>query len=465
MQVKANNVHGRFVVTGDGTGVVGRVGVGLLGSLADRVGLTQALSEAADGTVQWRRHDPGVVLRNVALMLADGGTALSHVGVLNGQQTLFGAVASPATTCRTIAAVADDPQAMSAIAEVRRMVRARMWDVGGAPPAVQAAADRDGDGPEQPLVVDLDATIVTAGSDGKDGASATFKGTFGFHPIMAYLDRGDGTGEALVGMLRSGRRPAHVAADNIAVLDAALDQLPDLPDDLELVVRGDQALATHRFIDHAIACDVGFSVSYPITDAIKDAIRTVDDDAWDDALRQDGEIRDGAGVVELTGQVPLDKWPNITRLIVRREPLHPGAQQTIDDIDGFRFTALITDQPGNPTDVECRHRARARVEDRIREAKDLGLRKLPLETFERNALWVQLVLIAHDLTTFAKIACFDGDLRIAEPRTLRHRLLHVPARIIRHARRTHIRIAQRWPWTADLVDGFDRLDRLLPAAT
>lgn len=180
---------------------------------------------------------------------------------------------------------------------------------------------------------------MTAGSDDKHGASSTFKGTFGFHPIMAYLDRGDGTGEALVGMLRSGRRPAHVAADNIAVLDAALAQLPALPDSVGLVVRGDQALATHRFIDHAVACDVGFSVSYPVIDAIKDAIRTLPDDVWEPALRQDGSVRDSAGVVELTGHIKLDRWPDTTRLIVRREPLHPGAQQTIDDIDGFRFTA------------------------------------------------------------------------------------------------------------------------------
>lgn len=463
MQVQANNVHGRFVVTGDGTGVVGRVGVGLVASFADRIGLTAALSEAAGPAVAWRRHDPGVVLRNVALMLADGGTALTHVGVLDGQRTLFGQVASPATTCRTLAAVADDAGAMAAIADARRQMRQRVWDAGGTPPVVRAAAN--GEDPAEPLMLDIDATIVTAGSDDKHGASSTFKGTFGFHPIMAYLDRGDGTGEALVGMLRSGRRPAHVAADNIAVLDAALDQLPDLPDDLELVVRGDQALATHRFIDHAVACDVGFSVSYPVIDAIKEAIRELDDDAWRSALRQDGTVRDGAGVVELTGQVELNRWPDRTRLIVRREPLHPGAQQTIDDIDGFRFTALITDQPGNATDLECRHRARARVEDRIREAKDLGLRKLPLETFDRNHLWVQLVLAAHDLITFTKLVCLDGDLQLAEPVTLRHRLLHVPARVVRHARRTYTRIAQHWPWTDQLVNAFARLDRLLPAPT
>lgn len=463
MQVQANNVHGRFVVTGGGTGVVGRVGVGLVASFADRIGLTAALSQATDQAVAWRRHDPGVVLRNVALMLADGGTALTHVGVLDGQQTLFGQVASAATTCRTLAAVADDEQAMVAIAEARRQMRARVWAAGGAPAVVQAAVA--GQEPTDPLMLDLDATIVTAGSDDKDGASSTFKGTFGFHPIMAYLDRGDGTGEALVGMLRSGRRPAHVAADNIAVLDAALAQLPDLPDDLGMVVRGDQALATHRFIDHAVACDVGFSVSYPVIDAIKDVIRTLPDDVWEPALRQDGSVRDGAGVVELTGHIKLDRWPDTTRLIVRREPLHPGAQQTIDDIDGFRFTALITDQSGDPTILECRHRARARIEDRIREAKDLGLRKLPLETFDRNDLWVQLVLVAHDLLTFTKLVCLDGDLQLAEPVTLRHRLMHVPARVVRHARRTYIRIAQRWPWTDQLVDAFARLDRLLPAAT
>ncbi len=168
-------------------------------------------------------------------------------------------------------------------------------------------------------------------------------------------------------------------------------------------------------------------------------------------------------MVEVTGQIDLPTWPQDTRLIVRREPLHPGAQQTIDDIDGFRFTAMITDQNGDPVNLERRHRARARVEDRIREAKDLGLRKLPLETFARNALWVQLVMIAHDLLTFTKLLCCDEELRIAEPKTLRHRLLHVAARVVRHGRQTFVRIAAHWPWKHHLVEAFARLDRLLAA--
>lgn len=283
---------------------------------------------------------------------------------------------------------------------------------------------------------------------------------------MAYLDRGDGTGEALVGMLRPGRAAAHTARDNIAVLEQALAQLPPLPSAVRVVVRGDQALATHKFIDHVTGnTDLGFSVSYPVTDAIKEVVRRLGDDAWEPAIRQDGQIREGAGLVELTGHIALSRWPHDTRLIVRREPLHPGAQQTIDDIDGFRFTAMITNQPGDPVTLECRHRARARVEDRIREAKDLGLRKLPLETFDRNHLWVQLVLVAQDLLTFTKLVCLEGELRIAEASTLRHRLLHVAARITHSGRRTYLRIVATWPWTTQLVEGFRHLDRCLAATT
>lgn len=396
MQVKDNRSSARFEVTADGRGVTGRAGLALVGEVADTVGLVQGLSEGTGHARRWLVHDPGVVLCDVAVMLADGGTALRHLGVLDGQPELFGQPASPATANRTLVAVADDEQAMAGVATARRQARVRAWACGGAPPVVKEAAGRQGGRPSGPLCVDLDATIAVAHSDDKDGAGPTYKGSWGFHPMMAYLDREDGGGEALAGMLRSGNAGANDAGDHIAIFDAAREQLPALPQGLACLVRTDTAGASHNFLDHVREQDNWrFSTGFPLTGPVQEAIRCLDDHDWQPAICQDGTLREGAHVAEITPLVDISGWPEGSRLLVRREPLHPGAQQTFHDIDGFRFTAFLTDQPeGDLAVLDARHRAHTRIEDRIRAAKNLGLRTLPCNTFARNHLWLQLVLAA-----------------------------------------------------------------------
>jgi hypothetical protein len=218
---------------------------------------------------------------------------------------------------------------------------------------------------------------------------------------------------------------------------------------------------------------VGFSVGFPVNAEVRAAIRALPEDAWVPARRQDGSLRnsdgdDRAAVAELTDSPHVDVagYPPGSRLLVRREPLHPGAQQTIEDIDGCRFTCFLTDQPDPDLAVlDVRHRAHARVEDRIRGAKDTGARNLPCESFDRNAVWLQLVLVAQDVMCFMQALTLDGELRAAEPASLRYKLLHTPAQIVRCAgRRVELRIQRDWPWAGDLVAAFQRLRALpLPA--
>jgi hypothetical protein len=111
--------------------------------------------------------------------------------------------------------------------------------------------------------------------------------------------------------------------------------------------------------------------------------------------------------------------------------------------------------------LELRHRQRARVEGRIRAAKATGLRTLPFDRWRRNAVWLELVLAAQDLTVWTQALLLDGDLAVAEPKTLRYRLLHVAARVVRHARRTVLRLQRTWPWAIELAAVFARL-RALP---
>ena len=180
-------------------------------------------------------------------------------------------------------------------------------------------------------------------------------------------------------------------------------------------------------------------------------------------MRQDGSVRDGADVAEATGLVDLDEYPDGTRLVVRREPLHPGAQQTFDDEDGYRFTAFVTDQDEADLAVlDARHRAHARVEQRIRDAKATGLANLPSADFAMNTIWLQLVLLAQDLFAFFAALTIDGELATAEPKTLRYRLFHVAGRITTSARRATLHLDHTWPWLDELLTTFTRI-RALPS--
>jgi hypothetical protein len=175
-------------------------------------------------------------------------------------------------------------------------------------------------------------------------------------------------------------------------------------------------------------------------------------------------VRDGAQICEITGLVPADSYPHATRFIVRRERPHPGAQLSLfDTIEGMRHQVMATDTPpgqGNLQFLEVRHRAHARVEDRIRCGKTTGFGRFPSRTFAINQAWLELALTSIDLLAWTQHLLLDGDLTRAEPKKLRYRLLHVPARITRSARKACLRIAETWPWATDLAAAFTRLAAL-----
>jgi hypothetical protein len=502
-----------FEVSADGRGMTGRAGLGLVAQVADRVGLTAGLGRVIGRCRAWRRHDPGKVVRDLVLTLADGGDALRHMKVLEGQPELFGDIASAATANRTIAALAGRELVLEELGEAMRAARQRVWAVGGAPPAVAAASavehtaasGHSGTNDEQERVwrlgLDIDGTLLICHNDDRDGlrrAAATYKRTFGTYPLLAYLDRGDGLREALVALHRSGSAGSNTAADHIEVLEMALAALPCLPERVQLVVRTDAAGATHEFLAYVRQTGAEFSVGFGINEAVRKAIRALNDDDWVAARRQDGQVREGAAVAEITHSpwINLDGYPHGCRLLVRREPLHPGAQQTLFDVPGARFTAFLTDQPDPPADLaahaphdydpldaalpsdtlasdtrpgglaglDLTHREHAHVEDGIRGAKDTGARNLPCATFERNAVWLQLVMMAQTVMAWTQALTLDGELRLAEPAALRYKLLHTPAKLSRSGRKMRLRIQHDWPWATQLVTAFNRLWALpLPA--
>jgi hypothetical protein len=213
-----------------------------------------------------------------------------------------------------------------------------------------------------------------------------------------------------------------------------------------------------------------YSIGFPIHKgiAVHDAIHALPEQAWTTAVDADGEVRDGAQVAELTGLLDLSRWPDGMRVIVRREQPHPGAGLTLfEQADGWRYQAFATNTAsGQLAFLEARHRAHARVEDRIRVAKDTGLGRLPSREFKINQAWVQLTAIAADLVAWLQLlALHDApDLARAEPKMLRFRMLHVPARLTRGSRQRRLRLPVHWPWAAQIAEAFHRI-MIIPAPT
>lgn len=433
-------------VTADGEGLVSHAGTALLSQVADKSGLTRALSrELAPMRSRRGGHDPGRIFRDLAVMLADGGEALADLGAIREQTALFGAVASDSTAYRAIEGIAREPELLDGLRSARKGARERVWGLGLAPERV---------------TIDLDATLVGSHSE-KEGAAGNFKGGFGFHPMLAYFEE---TSEAAAGLLRPGNAAANTAADQIAVAEAALEQIPaERVEGIEVLLRTDSAGAVHELIEWAREGGIRYSVGFDLTEPVREAILALPEGAWSAAEDQDGEKRPNGKVAEVTDLLDLSGWPEGSRAIVRRERPHPGAQLSFTDADGHRFQAILTDQEGaDLAALERRHRARARAENEIADDKDTGLAKLPFRDFAMNEVWLELVLIAHDLMAWAKALLLEGELARSRPRRLRHRLLHVAARLAFSGRRARLRLQASWPWAAELAAAFAKL-RDLPA--
>jgi hypothetical protein len=460
--VKVTGLRPKIVVAGGGRGVVSHAGTRLLADLADATGLTERFGEALCSLRQRRgRHDPGRVAVDVAVMLADGGEAIADLAVLRNQPGLFGAVASDATVWRVLDDI--DAAALQRLRLARAAAREVAWaqrveTYGGLPVSTAIGEPIPG------LVLDVDASIVVCHSE-KESAAPTWKHTFGYHPLFCFLDA---TGEALAGLLRPGNAGSNTTADHIAVLDLALAQIPDqYRYGTPILIRSDSAGCTHGLLAHIRSLrehgmDTAFSVGMAITEDVREAIVKVRQ--WVPAIGANGQLRDGAQIAEITGLVPDDGYPAGTRFIVRREIPHPGAQLTLfDTIEGFRHQVMATDTPpghGSIQYLEARHRAHARVEDRIRCGKDTGFGRFPSRVFAINAAWLELALTGIDLLAWTKTLLLQGELATAEPKKLRYRLLHVAARTTRTGRRTWLRIAENWPWATELVTAFTRLAAL-----
>jgi hypothetical protein len=451
--VKRTTALRQLQVSASGEGLVSRGGIALLAGTARVAGIEDELRTAL---ASWRRpravHDPARVVTQLSYALAAGGDCLADIAMLRDATAIVGAVPSDPTVSRVIDDLAaGGQQVLDAIADAHAAARARVHAAGGGPA---------GTGPDGLVPLDIDATLVSAHSD-KEDAQPTYKRGFGHHPVMAFLDHGaGGTGEALAGLLRPGNANANNAADLLTTLDLALTQLPDTLRG-QVLIRCDGGGYSHKFFAGVIERKLEFSVGWQANLDVADAITPLPETAWTPAYDSDGQPREGADVTELSGLLELTGWPAGTRVIARREVPHPGAQLRLTDVEGRRITCFATNTTrGQLADLELRHRRRARVEDRIRCAKDTGLTNLPLHDTASNRVWLALVLLAVDLLTWTQTLTLTGPLRAAEPKTLRHRLLAVAARIAHTGRRTHLRLDRHWPWAATLASAIATLQAI-----
>ena len=475
-----------------GAGTVAHAGVVLPRLLADRLGLTGDLAEVvarADFTPVRHR---GRLLVDAACALAAGATALTDVEALTRMGEVYGPAggASDTTVLRGLDELAErlgsnglpGRRLSRALSRARVRAWAAIIDRRGGLPAVRVAGTdlrRAGEGGQRGravVVVRLDATVIQAASD-KDGAEPNYKG-YGFHPLTAWCSN---VGDALAAMLRPGSAGSFTAADHIAVVDAAIAQLPaEYRGDLLVTVDG--AGASHGLVDHLTELNtaakhgrrgrrVEYSVGWPVDARTKPAIDAVREQDWTAGLSAEGKADDKAQVVELTGLLrnsvggdQLAGWPADMRVFARRTPRAPGEQAELDGDVNWRYGAFATcTQSGQAQWLDARHRTQAHVEDKMKESKACGAERLPSKDYQRNSAWLQLVTLAVSLLAWLRLIALDGELAKAEPKMLRFRLFSAPARLVSHARNRVLKIPPGWAWATDLATAWTRIHALHPA--
>ncbi len=462
-----------LTVTADGAGLVGHAGAILLRKAADQAGLTGQLSTALRKAGSSPVFDRGVVLVSLAAAIALGATSMSDIALLAHLAPVLGDAPSGPTVRRTLD-LAGAPAVLERIARARARARAHAWKLIEGTPAGFPWLVIAGKALAGWLVIDLDATLVTASSD-KEGAAPTWKKGYGFHPLGAWLAN---TRECLAMLLRPGNAGSNTFTDHKEVLAAAIRQVP-ARFRAKIIVRVDGAGASHELIRHLLSLSsprriLLFTCGWMITAADEDAIRQVPAGAWKPGISQDGAVEEDKDVAEITDLMTrAGNWPGGLRWIARRVKPSRRHMRNLTDYEkktGWKYSITCTNIPGtgisgvpgshHPQFIDVTHREHAAVETGgVRTAKAMGLRNLPSKTWQVNTGWVITANIAADLAAWTRLlGCHDDpDLRAADPDTFRYRIWHLPARLARHARQRTLKISQDWPWKEAFLSCWQRL--------
>jgi Transposase DDE domain group 1 len=463
-------------VTADGKGLVGHAGAILLRKAADQTGLTAGLSAALRKKSTSPLLDRGIVLVSMATAIALGATSMSDIALLAHLAPLLGTAPSGPTVRRALD-LAGSQRMADRIARARAKARANAWGLIDAAGAGFPWLSVAGKVLEGWVVIDMDATLITAHSD-KEGAAPTWKKGYGFHPLGAWCAN---TRECLAMKLRPGNAGSNTFADHKEVLSDALTQIPSLFR-RKILARVDGAGASHDLVKHLLSLSsrrktVLFTTGWMITAADEDAIRMIPVGAWKPGTCQDGSAEHDKDVAEITHLLSrAENWPDGLRWIVRRVKPSRRQMRNLTEYEkktGWRYSVICTNIPGDgiggvpgshhPQFTDVLHREHACVETAgVRTAKAMGLRGLPSKTWQVNCGWVIAANIAADLAAWTRLLghCDDPELRDADPGTLRYRVWHLPARIARHARQRTLAISGSWPWAQAFLTCWHRLTTL-----
>ncbi len=477
-------------VSGDGAGMVVHAGVVLPRLLADRVGLTTAVSEAVARKGFSPAHDRGRVLVDVACALGAGARGLTDAEAVAAQLAILdpddGRGVSDTTIWRALGELSDQigPDGLprrrlaDALADARKLAWERTAArhqglpavrVGGRPLTRETMGADGRTSTAAVTVIRLDATLIEAASN-KANAAGTYRGGWGFHPLTAWCSN---IGDNLAVMLRPGNAGSFTAADHLAVLDAAIAQVPAAYR-RDLLVTVDGAGASHALITHLTQLNtaaehagrhggrgrrVEYSIGWPVDERTMKAIALAPEHPWSEAVCADGDLDEHAEVIDLTGLLRsslygelLPNWPADLRVIARRVARAAGEQAELGQDPNWRYQAFATNtKVGQIQWLDARHRTQAHVEDSIKELKNTGGRLLPMHDWAHNSAWILLAAIAVSLISWLRAAVLTGDLASAVIPTLRYRLFSAPARLVAHARTRLLRFPSTWPYSAAIT--------------
>jgi len=451
-----------------GEGMVGHAGAVLLHRTADRIDLVGRLRGVLRAS-PWLLNRADVLV-SLIVGIALGAVNLAQAELLARHHTVvLGGQASDSTLWRTLEEI--DAKTREEIGKARTRVRVRVWALLEAREAGFPWITVLGKQLTGWVVIDMDATVITAASK-KEGAAGTFKKTFGHHPLAAWCGN---TLECLAMMLRPGNAGSNTASEHAGVLGEALRQVPSRFR-RKILVRLDGAGASHEFIEHLTRLStarrkVYFTSGFPITDADENAIGQLPGKAWGPTFEQDGTFDEHAEVAELTGISPRTGWGQVRFIVRRVKPSRRHAKKLTEYEKkvGWRFQLMVTNIPArgirgvpgshHPFFLDALQRQHAVVEDRVRTEKATGIRNLPFKSYARNQAWLLAANIASDLLAYLQLLGLekDGELAAAEPVTLRATILHIPARLTAHARRRILKIERSWPWAETVVAAWNRL--------
>ncbi len=432
------------VVTASEEDLTPVAGVALWGPLLDRLNLVAEADRRGLRPIGPGGYTGGECYRALCETLLAGGDFLSDRTLLADPATavLRGANALPSvSTLWRFLAGADLGRVAKAAATNRVMLR-RAWAAGAAP---------DGDR----LTIDPDATLVATYGPGKEGSAFSRKGQTGLSPMVGVVGE---TGDVLG--LRGRGGSANDGRAMGSFIDECVTAIPkQARPRYRLWLRVDSAGYQQEVIEAADRHGADFTVTakgYPNVAGRIHALATDPDTTWVPALGN--ETGKGSQIAE-THTVLLGRP---VRLIVRRQPKHPGEQLAFDDLDGWRLHAIITNvapQRMSAAEIEAHHRLRGGIpEDTIRALKnDFGMIHAPVQPFFGNWLFWQAAALAHNVGLWLRTLALPRAFRRCRGKRLRLAFLNVPARLVRHARRLHLRFAAAYPHLDAFLDALDRL--------